>query len=226
MTRNLVVDDEPTLVGTMKFNLEKEGYEVITATAGEQGLAAARESTPDLILLDLMLPGLHGFEVCRILRHEMSVPIIILTARSDEVDKIVGLELGADDYVTKPFSMKELLARVRARLRRPDEGEGRAETTLIAGNLKLDMARRELTREGRAVSLKPKELELLAYLMKNRGRVLTRGQLLQSVWHYDGFDQTRTVDVHIGRLRDKIEETPSNPSWIITVRGIGYRFAG
>jgi DNA-binding response OmpR family regulator len=226
MTRILVVDDEPTLVGTMKFNLEKEGYEVITATAGEQGLAAARESTPDLILLDLMLPGLHGFEVCRILRHEMSVPIIILTARSDEVDKIVGLELGADDYVTKPFSMKELLARVRARLRRPDEGEGRAETTLIAGNLKLDMARRELTREGRAVSLKPKELELLAYLMKNRGRVLTRGQLLQSVWHYDGFDQTRTVDVHIGRLRDKIEETPSNPSWIITVRGIGYRFAG
>jgi DNA-binding response OmpR family regulator len=226
MTRILVVDDEPTLVGTMKFNLEKEGYEVITATAGEQGLAAARESTPDLILLDLMLPGLHGFEVCRILRHEMSVPIIILTARSDEVDKIVGLELGADDYVTKPFSMKELLARVRARLRRPDEGEGRAEATLTAGNLKLDMARRELTREGRAVSLKPKELELLAYLMKNRGRVLTRGQLLQSVWHYDGFDQTRTVDVHIGRLRDKIEETPSNPSWIITVRGIGYRFAG
>jgi DNA-binding response OmpR family regulator len=224
MSRILVVDDEPTLVATVKFNLEKEGYEVVAANDGEQALNLVRSSSPDLVILDLMLGKMHGFEVCRALRKESDVPIVMLTARTDEVDKIIGLELGADDYMTKPFSMKELLARVRARLRRRDEGPG--EQVLVAGPLKVDMLRREATRNGEALPLKPKEFDLLVCLMRNRGRLLTRGQLLEAVWHYDGFDQTRTVDVHIGRLREKIEERPANPAWIITVRGSGYRFAG
>lgn len=224
MSRILVVDDEPTLVATVKFNLEKEGYDVIAASDGDQALASFRASAPDLVILDLMLGNMHGFEVCRAIRKDSNVPIVILTARTEEVDKIVGLELGADDYVTKPFSMKELLARVRARLRRRDEAPG--EQVLTAGPLRVDLLRREATRHGESLSLKPKEFDLLVCLMRNKGRLLTRGQLLESVWHYDGFDQTRTVDVHIGRLREKIEERPSSPAWIITVRGGGYRFAG
>ena len=227
MNRILVVDDEPTLVATLTFNLEKEGYEVIAASDGGQALEAVRASFPDLVILDLMLGEMHGFEVCRTLRKESNIPILILTARTDEVDKIVGLEIGADDYMTKPFSMKELLARVRARLRRRDEPptSGR-EQVLTAGPIRVDLLRREATRDGEPLPLKPKEFDLLVCLMQNRGRLLTRGQLLEAVWHYDGFDQTRTVDVHIGRLREKIEERPSNPGWIITVRGSGYRFAG
>jgi len=225
-SRILIVDDEPTLVATLRFNLEKEGFEVLSASDGEDAIALARQGAPDLIILDLMLRGLHGFEVCRVLRREMSAPIIMLTARSDEVDKIVGLELGADDYVTKPFSMKELIARVRARLRRSEESGSMAEQALSAGTLVVDLMRREALRHGQPLNLKPKEFDLLVYLMRNRGRVLTRGQLLQAVWHYDGFDQTRTVDVHVGRLRDKIEESPAKPMWILTVRGSGYRFAG
>ncbi len=224
MSRILVVDDEPTLVATVKFNLEKEGYDVIVASDGDQALASFRASTPDLVILDLMLGNMHGFEVCRALRKESNVPIVILTARTEEVDKIVGLELGADDYMTKPFSMKELLARVRVRLRRRDEVPG--EQVLTAGPLRIDLLRREATRHGESLSLKPKEFDLLVCLMRNKGRLITRAQLLESVWHYDGFDQTRTVDVHIGRLREKIEERPSSPAWIITVRGSGYRFAG
>jgi DNA-binding response OmpR family regulator len=224
MSRILVVDDEPTLVATVKFNLEKEGYEVIAASDGEQALASIRASTPDLVILDLMLGNMHGFEVCRAIRKESDVPIVMLTARTEEVDKIVGLELGADDYMTKPFSMKELLARVRARLRRREEGP--TEQVLSAGPIRIDLLRREATRDGEVLPLKPKEFDLLVCLMRNKGRLLTRGQLLESVWHYDGFDQTRTVDVHIGRLREKIEERPSSPAWIITVRGSGYRFAG
>jgi DNA-binding response OmpR family regulator len=226
VSKILVVDDEKTLVATLKFNLEKEGYEVVAATDGEQALSAARESPPDLVILDLMLPNMHGFEVCRVLRREMGVPIIILTARTEEVDKIVGLELGADDYVTKPFSMKELLARIRARLRRREDAAVDSQArTLTAGSIEVNLMSREVSRDGSSVALKPKEFDLLVYLMRNRGRVLTRSQLLQAVWHYDGFDQTRTVDVHVGRLRDKIEEQPANPTWIITVRGAGYRFA-
>lgn len=225
MSRILVVDDEPTLVATLRFNLEKEGYEVLSAADGEDAIALARQSTPDLVILDLMLRGLHGFEVCRVLRRETATPIIMLTARTDEVDKVVGLELGADDYVTKPFSMKELIARVRARLRRADENGAPAEM-LASGPLQVDLMRREASKDGRPVSLKPKEFDLLVYLMRNRGRVLTRSQLLQAVWHYDGFGQTRTVDVHIGRLREKLEDSPDSPAWIITVRGSGYRFAG
>jgi len=224
MARILVVDDEPTLVRTLKFSLEREGYDVLTASDGEQALSSARGGSPDLIILDLMLRGLDGFEVCRVLRRETSVPIIMLTARTEEADKIVGLELGADDYVTKPFSMKELVARVRARLRRPEPNG--ASQQLTAGALKVDLTRREVTRDGQIVGLKPKEFDLLVYLMRNRGRVLTRNQLLQAVWHYDGFDQTRTVDVHIGRLRDKLEVDRDVPVWILTVRGTGYRFTG
>jgi two-component system response regulator RegX3 len=227
MSLILVVDDEPTLVATLSFNLEKEGYEVIAASNGGQAIEAVRKSSPDLVILDLMLGEMHGFEVCRTLRKESTIPIVILTARTDEVDKIVGLELGADDYMTKPFSMKELLARVRARLRRREETSAvDREQVLTAGSLRVDLLRREATRDGIALALKPKEFDLLVCLMKNRGRLLTRGQLLEAVWHYDESDQTRTVDVHIGRLRRQIEEKPSSPAWIITVRGSGYRFAG
>jgi DNA-binding response OmpR family regulator len=227
MNRILVVDDEPTLVATLTFNLEKEGFEVVSASDGAEAVEVVRQSHPDLVILDLMLGEMHGFEVCRTLRKESNVPILILTARTDEVDKIVGLEIGADDYVTKPFSMKELLARVRARLRRRDElSAPEREQVLTVGPIRVDLLRREATRGGEPLVLKPKEFDLLVCLMQNRGRLLTRGQLLEAVWHYDGFDQTRTVDVHIGRLREKIEERPSNPGWIITVRGSGYRFAG
>jgi DNA-binding response OmpR family regulator len=225
VARILVVDDEPTLLATLKFNLEREGYAVTTATAGEAGILAARRESPDLIILDLMLPGMHGFEVCRVLRKETSVPIILLTARDEEVDKIVGLELGADDYITKPFSMKELVARVRARLRRVHEVPVGDVQPLVAGTLKLDLARREATRGGRTLHLKPKEFDLLAFLMRNRGRVVSRNQLLEAVWRYDGFDQTRTVDVHVGRLRSKIQGGPDS-AMIVTVRGAGYRFEG
>lgn len=223
MTKIMVVDDEPTLVAALKFNLEKEGYDVVTAADGERAIATARAEAPDLVLLDLMLGGLHGFEVCRLLRRDSAVPIIMLTARTEEVDKIVGLEIGADDYVTKPFSMKELIARVRARLRTAETAR-RPEQFLAHEDLRVDTMGRIVTRSDGPVSLKPKEFDLLVYLMKNRGRVLSRDQLLQAVWHYEGFDQTRTVDVHIGRLRDKIEEDPANPALIITVRGSGYRF--
>ena len=227
MTTILVVDDETTLLATLRFNLEKEGFTVLTAADGESAVSLAREHRPDLIVLDLMLEGIHGFEVCRILRREMPTPIIILTARTDEVDKVVGLELGADDYITKPFSMKELVARVRARLRRSEESRpARQEQTLTAGEIKVDLLRREVTRGQDILDLKPKEFDLLVQLMQYRGRVLSRNQLLQSVWHYDGFGETRTVDVHVGRLREKIEDSPRQPYWIITVRGVGYRFAG
>jgi len=220
----LVVDDEPTLVATLRFNLEREGYEVITAADGGEALKLAREQRPDLIILDLMLQRMHGFEVCRVLRKESRVPIIMLTARTDEVDRIIGLEIGADDYVTKPFSVKELIARVRVRLRR--WAEAPAEQILVSGDVKADIVRREVTKMGTPVPLRPKEFDLLVYLMEHRGRVIDRSQLLQDVWGYNGFGQTRTVDVHVGRLRDKIEDDVNRPSQILTVRGKGYRFVG
>jgi DNA-binding response OmpR family regulator len=220
----LVVDDEPTLVATLKFNLEREGYEVLTAADGGEALKLAREHRPDLIILDLMLQRMHGFEVCRVLRKESRVPIIMLTARTDEVDRIIGLEIGADDYVTKPLSVKELIARVRVRLRR--WAEAPAEQILVSGDVKADIVRREVTKMGTPVPLRPKEFDLLVYLMEHRGRVIDRSQLLQDVWGYNGFGQTRTVDVHVGRLRGKIEDDVNRPSQILTVRGKGYRFAG
>jgi len=222
----LVVDDEPTLVATLKYNLERDGFQVVTAEDGESALNLARSHRPDLVLLDLMLPGLDGFQVCRILRREMQVPILMLTAKGDEIDKVVGLELGADDYVTKPFSMRELLARVRALLRRADiRPEGEREV-LNSGDLSVDLAKREATRSAQAVPLKPKEFELLAFFMRNRQRAFTREQLLNQIWGYDFAGDTRTVDVHVSWLRQKIEDQPQKPARIVTVRGLGYRFDG
>ena len=226
MKKILVVDDEPTLVATLKYNLERDGFQVVTAEDGESALDLARSHRPDLVLLDLMLPGLDGFQVCRILRREMQAPILMLTAKGDEIDKVVGLELGADDYVTKPFSMRELLARVRALLRRADiRPEGEREV-LTSGDLSLDLAKREATRSAQAVPLKPKEFELLAFFMRNRQRAFTREQLLNQIWGYDYAGDTRTVDVHVSWLRQKIEDQPQKPARIVTVRGLGYRFDG
>ena len=220
----LVVDDEPTLVATLKYNLEREGYRVLTATDGAVALTVARAEHPDLVLLDLMLPVMDGLEVCRILRRETKLPILMLTAKGEEVDKVVGLELGADDYVTKPFGMRELLARVRAILRRVDAPSD--SETLTSGDQAIDLKRREVSRNGKALDLKPKELELLLFLLRNRGRAFTREQLLRDVWGYDFFGDSRTVDVHVRWLRQKIEIEPAKPVRLITVRGVGYRFEG
>jgi DNA-binding response OmpR family regulator len=222
--RILVVDDEPTLVATLRYNLEREGFEVSTAADGEEALSKARTQRPDLIVLDLMLPVLSGYEVCRILQKETAVPILMLTARSDEVDKVVGLEIGADDYVTKPFSMRELMARVRALLRRAERPAAADEAErLSAGDLTVDLPRRVVTRDGQPVALKPKEFDLLVFFLRYRGRVFTREQLLEQIWGYDFAGDTRTVDVHVRWLREKTEENPSSPKRLVTVRGVGYR---
>ena len=224
MKKILVVDDEPTLVATLKYNLEREGYEVVAATDGESALSAARASRPDLIILDLMLPGLNGLEVCRIVRRDMAVPILMLTAKAEEVDKVVGLELGADDYVTKPFSMRELLARVGALLRRGTESTTAEVDVLTTGDLAVDLRRRRASRKGQELSLKPKEFELLAFFLRNRGLAFTRDKLLDEVWGYGFATDTRTVDVHVRWLRQKIEDEPARPVRLITIRGVGYRF--
>ena len=222
----LVVDDEPTLVATLKYNLERESFRVLEAVDGEAALEAARTGRPDLIVLDRMLPGLSGLEVCRILRKETRVPIIMLTAKDAEVDKIVGLETGADDYVTKPFGMPELMARVRALLRRAEPGADDAPDVVESGDLRVDLTRREAQRSGSPLRLKPKELDLLGFFMRRRGRAFSREELLNQVWGYEFADDTRTVDVHVRWLRQKIEADPSQPSRLITVRGVGYRFEG
>ena len=224
MKKILVVDDEPTLVATLRYNLEREGYEVLEAADGESALTVARSGRPDLIVLDLMLPGLDGREVCRILRRDMTVPILMLTARAEELDKVVGLELGADDYVTKPFSMQELLARVRALLRRAVTSPADEGGELKAGDLEVDLRRRRASRKGQELSLKPKEFELLSFFLQNRGFAFTRDKLLDEVWGYDFAADTRTVDVHVHWLRRKIEDEPARPTRLITVRGVGYRF--
>lgn len=220
----LLVDDEPTLVATLKYNLEREGYRVVTATDGEKALLTARAEHPELIILDLMLPVMDGLEVCRILRRETSQPILMLTARGEEVDKVVGLELGADDYVTKPFGMRELLARVRALLRRTAGTE--SEEGLVSGNLTFDLKRREVLKDGKVLDLKPKEIDLLLYFARNRGRAFSREQLLREVWGYDFYGDSRTVDVHVSWLRQKIEDESHRPARLVTVRGVGYRFEG
>lgn len=229
----LLVEDEPALLETLEYNLARQGYEVVKATDGPGALEVARRERPDVIVLDVMLPGLDGFEVCRILRQEMSVPIIMLTARADEVDRIVGLEVGADDYLAKPFSMRELLARVKALLRRVRlireemvADDGPAPSRLDFGDLTIDLLRREVERAGQVLHLKPKEYELLLFLAHHRGMVLSRDLILERVWgwQYDG--TTRTVDVHLRWLREKIEPDPANPTRLVTVRGIGYRFEG
>lgn len=225
MATVLVVEDETSLVDTLRFNLEREGYEVHTAPDGEAGLSLARSVQPDLILLDVMLPALSGTELLRQLRTESDVPVLLLTARTSEIDRVQGLDLGADDYIVKPFALAELLARVRAHLRRrAANGQREAPTTVDFGPFTLDTARRQLRRGEAAVALRPKEYELLAYLVRHPGRTFTRDELLNDVWDINFAGGTRTVDVHVRWLRQKIEVDPSNPAHLITVRGAGYRF--
>jgi DNA-binding response OmpR family regulator len=230
----LIVEDEPTLMDTLEYNLARQDYQVLTAMDGESALAVARKERPDLIVLDLMLPGIDGVEVCRILRQEMSVPILMLTARDEEIDKVVGLEVGADDYMTKPFSMRELIARVKALLRRErlireelsTEGEMPSGRPLVFGDVSIDLSRREIQRDGEPLHLKPREYELLVFLARHRGMVLSRDLILERVWGWDYDGGSRTVDVHVHWLREKIEPDPKQPTRIVTVRGVGYRFEG
>ena len=233
----LVVDDEISLQETLAYNLKKQGYDVQTTGDGTEALELAREMKPDLIILDVMLPGLDGFEICRILRKEMVTPVLMLTARDDEIDRVVGLEVGADDYMAKPFSMRELIARVKAMLRRvrlireevnQAEGEnGKPKPEIMEfGNLRIDMTRREITVDDKVVAFKPKEYELLTFLAQHQGQVLSREFILERVWGWDFIGDSRTVDVHVRWLREKIESDPANPRRIITVRGAGYRFEG
>ena len=229
----LLVEDDRTLLDVLKYNLTKEGHDVITASDGVEALDVARDKKPDLIVLDVMLPKLDGFEVCRILRREMTVPILMLTAKASETDKVVGLELGADDYMTKPFSMREFLARIRAMLRRAEmmkmveiSAKETAPSLIKVGDLEIDFARHKVSQSGTSIDLSPKEFDLLAFLVKNREQVFSRDQLLEKVWGYDYAGDTRTVDVHIRWLRQKIESDPANPRHLLTVRGIGYKFEG
>lgn len=221
----LLVEDELTFAETLRYNLEREGYSVIHAPDGVEGLELARRQQPDLIVLDIMLPRLDGFSVCRILRQESDIPVIILTARQDEVDRIAGLELGADDYITKPFSLGEFLARLRAILRR-SEAHPRTigREVLSAGAIKVDISSRRAWRDTNELSLAQKEFDLLTCLIRNRGIALTRDLLLERVWGAEFAGDSRTVDVHIRWLREKIERDPARPRYIQTVRGVGYRF--
>ena len=224
MTRILIVEDESSLSEPLAFLLEREGYETTIAKDGIAGLAEFDRNGADLLLLDLMLPGLAGTEVCREIRTRSRVPIIMLTAKDSEVDIVVGLELGADDYVTKPYSTRELLARIRAVLRRRIEDIDDHESVLEAGAVRMDVERHSVTVDGIDVAMPLKEFELLELLLRNCGRVLTRGQLIDRVWGADYFGDTKTLDVHIKRIRSKIEKTPSQPTMLVTVRGLGYRF--
>ena len=222
----LVVEDEEALRFTLAHNLKREGYAVITASRGDDGLKAAREHRPDLILLDVMLPGLDGIQVCRMLRRDSDVPIIMLTALGGEGDRVAGLDIGADDYLPKPFGMRELMARVRALLRRsgPRASSDTTETPLVSGDLQLDPDRREATLRGEILRMKPKEFELLLFFLQHPGRVFSREQILNEVWGDDFHGGPRTVDVHVRWLRQKIELDAANPARIRTVRGSGYLF--
>jgi two-component system OmpR family response regulator len=231
-TNILVVEDDDTLRELLTYNLKKEGYGVLTARDGGEALEAYRRNNPQLIILDIMLPVMNGTEVCRIIRGESQTPIVMLTAKSEEVDRVVGLELGADDYVTKPFSMRELLARVKAVLRRSEAGKstgvfsaGKNEF-LEAGDIAIDLKKHEVRRGGNRVELNPKEFELLVLLLSNRGQVISREQILRKVWGYDYIGNDRTVDVHMRWIRRKLETDPDNPRYLVTVRGYGYKFAG
>jgi len=227
----LVVEDNPTLLDTLNYNLSRQDYQVVTASDGLSALETAREEKPDLIVLDLMLPGLDGIEVCRILRQETIAPVLMLTARTSEVDKVVGLEVGADDYVTKPFSMREFLTRVKALLRRANfmheelaaKAERKDPVKLEMDGLVIDQVRCEVTLDGEPLRLKPKEYDLLVFMALNRGIALSRDLILERVWGWDYDGGSRTVDVHVRWLREKIEAEPANPTRIVTVRGVGYR---
>jgi DNA-binding response OmpR family regulator len=219
----LVVDDERTVLETVAAGLERDGYRVVTAGDGAEGLRRFRAERPDVLVLDLMLPELSGVELCRIIRRESSVPILMLTAKDSEIDKVVGLEVGADDYVTKPFSLRELQARIAALLRRSQARPAEPEPVLVdLGRVQVDLAGHRLLRDGRRIPLKPKAFDLLAFLLRHPGRVLSRDQLLQQVWGYDYAGESRTVDVHVHWLRQQIEPDPARPRYIETVRGAGY----
>jgi len=228
----LIVEDDTTLLDVLKYNLQKEGYSVISAMDGAEALDKARSNKPDLILLDIMLPVLDGLEVCRILRKEMTVPIIMLTAKADEIDRVVGLEIGADDYITKPFSIRELIARVKATFRRLEIMKTENTKTpprqevISSHDLSIDLKGHKVKLGDKLVELSHKEFELLALLIQNKGQVFTRDQLLEQIWGYEYGGNTRTVDVHIRWLRKKIENNPDKPELLITVRGVGYKFEG
>ena len=228
----LIVEDELTLQETLAYNLKHQGYVVETTNNGLEAIQKAKEIQPDLILLDIMLPGMDGFEVCRVIRRDMNVPILMLTARDDEIDRVVGLEVGADDYLTKPFSMRELIARIKALLRRVRMMKDMNTASLGAqekyefDGLAIDEIRREVTKEGTPIDLKPKEYDLLLYLAQHKGQVLSREHILEKVWGWDYFGDSRTVDVHVRWLREKIEKNPAEPERIITIRSAGYRFEG
>ncbi|WP_029068207.1 response regulator transcription factor [Jonesia quinghaiensis] len=234
MTRILVVEDEESYREPLTYQLTREGYDVVAVATGTEALSAYDDQRPDLVLLDLMLPGLSGTEVCRELRNRGNVPVIMLTAKDGEIDKVVGLELGADDYVTKPYSFRELLARMRAVLRRhhststtdaPEFHDEDDEQVLVAGPVRMDVERHVVSVRDEHVAFPLKEFDLLEYLLRNAGRVLTRGQLIDRVWGSDYVGDTKTLDVHVKRIRAKIEEDPGSPQLILTVRGLGYKFA-
>lgn len=227
MAKVLVVDDEASIVNIISYNLKKEGYEVITAEDGEAGLELAVNENPDLILLDIMMPKMDGYEVCRKVREKSNVPIIMLTARADEVDKVIGLEMGADDYVTKPFGNRELIARVKAHLRRSTAKENPEEKGNVQtfGDLTIDFDRYEVTKRGEVINLTMREFELLTFLATQKSQIFNRETLLEKVWGYEYFGDVRAVDVTIRRLREKIEDDPGKPKYVITKRGIGYYFS-
>ncbi len=224
-TTVLVIEDEATLVASLAYNFRKHGYTVVTATDGVEGLQAARRVRPDVVVLDLMLPRMDGMEVCRRLRADSDVPILMLTAKGEEFDRVMGLEMGADDYLTKPFSMRELIARVRALLRRAAPRATAREDALIeAGAMAIDPRGRTVRNAGAEVAVKPKEFDLLLFLARNAGKAFTREQLLERVWGYQFFGGSRTVDVHMRWLREKLEDDPAHPQHLLTVRGVGYKF--
>jgi two-component system, OmpR family, response regulator RegX3 len=224
MTRVLIVEDEESFADPLAFLLRKEGFTAAVAGTGQDALEEFDRNGADIVLLDLMLPGMSGTDVCKALRQRSAVPVIMVTARDSEIDKVVGLELGADDYVTKPYSARELIARVRAVLRRGGESEDTAPPVLEAGPVRMDVERHVVTVNGTEVPLPLKEFDLLEYLLRNVGRVLTRGQLIDRVWGADYVGDTKTLDVHVKRLRSKIETDPSAPRHLVTVRGLGYKF--
>ncbi|MBC7526292.1 MAG: response regulator [Chthonomonadaceae bacterium] len=226
MVKVLVVDDETPIVEAVAYNLKKEGYSVLTANDAEQCLEIARRENPALVVLDVMLPSASGFDVCRMLRKHSDVPIIMLTARAEETDRVVGLELGADDYVTKPFNMRELVARVKSVLRRTNGQETKAENAVVVGDITIDPSRHVATIGVKELVLSPKEFDLIHFLVSHPGHVFTRQTLLDRVWGSESYVEERTVDVHIRWLREKIELTPSQPCRLLTIRGVGYKFDG
>ena len=227
----LVVEDEINIADALRYNLEHEGYKAIIAGDGEEGLRLARESSPDLIVLDVMLPKLDGFEVGRILRRETNVPLLMLTARGEEIDRVVGLEIGADDYVTKPFSTRELLVRIRNMIMRSSTPNVNSKVNqlgnaIVSGDLEIDRSSHLVRRKGELLEFRPREFELLALLVENKGKAYTRDQILENLWGIDYYGDIRTVDVHVRWIREKIENDPGHPVRIVTIRGIGYRFDG